>query len=110
MRTPERSGGVLVSGGQGELLQPSGCLGRIDDQQMIGELEQLTYGLELVVAYGDLHPVIIDRFCVPEPGTEDAAREIETVGVEQRGDHDNSSPLQPFHQLMADRRKINIGP
>ncbi|GAB3914535.1 hypothetical protein GCM10011575_41500 [Microlunatus endophyticus] len=78
---------------------------------MLGELQQLAYGFEPVVAHRDPDPLIIDRLHRPESGAEDPASEVEAIRVQQGGDHDRvPAALQVVHQLAADGGKINIRP
>lgn len=85
VRARGRDAGVSLGEVAGESSDEVPGLGRIEDLDVVGELEELAYSVELVVADGDAHPPV-DRLDATEATAEDASGDVHGVDVEQRGD------------------------
>ena len=83
MVTAARLRRVLVRDLVGEGVDESPCFWRVDDLDVVGELHELTYGVDLVVADSDLNRARVARGLYGlEPVTQDAAGDVLGVRVE----------------------------
>ncbi len=77
--------------------------GRCDDLDVVGELDQLSDAVEVVVPDGDGCP---SRLCCrvdrAQAASEDTSRKIDPIGVEECGDRDRAASLERLAQVEGD--------